>query len=143
MLAPVYLRLGRYDDAVNAYKQVLRLKGEDGELRADLGEAQVAAAGGIVTAEARATIDKALADNPDLPMARFYLGLAAEQEGDKTKAIGIYQSLIDATSDHPHWQDVVKGRIAALNGETPRSRRALEAPPRRRTRTDRQAASRR
>ncbi len=119
VLAPVYLRLGRYDDAVNAYKQVLRLKGEDGELRADLGEAQVAAAGGIVTSEARATIDKALADNPDLPMARFYLGLAAEQEGDKTKAIAIYQSLIDATSDHPHWQDVVKGRIAALNGETP------------------------
>ncbi len=118
-LAPVYLRLGRYDDAVAAYRQLLRLKGEDGETRANLAEAQVAAAGGTVTAEARAMIDKALADNPNLPMARFYLGLAAEQEGDKAKAIQIYQPLVEATSDHPHWQDIVKGRLAALKGEAP------------------------
>ena len=116
-LAPVYMRLGRYTDAVNAWKQVLRLKGEDAEARAALGEAQVAAAGGLVTAEARASIDHALADSPGLPMARFYLGLAAEQEGDKPKAIGIYQSVLDQVADHPYWQEVVRGKLAALKGE--------------------------
>ena len=116
-LAPVYMRLGRYTDAVNAWKQVLRLKGEDAEARAALGEAEVAAAGGLVTAEARASIDHALADSPGLPMARFYLGLAAEQEGDKPKAIGIYQSVLDQVADHPYWQEVVRGKLAALKGE--------------------------
>ena len=116
-LAPVYMRLGRYGDAVNAWKQVLRIKGEDAEARAALGEAQVAAAGGLVTAEARASIDKALVEAPGLPMARFYLGLAAEQEGDKQKAIGIYQSVLDQVADHPYWQEVVQGKLAALKGE--------------------------
>ena len=116
-LAPVYVRLGRYNDAVNAWKQVLRLKGEDAEARAALGEAQVAAADGVVTAEARASIDQALANSPDLPMARFYLGLAAEQDGDKTKAIAIYRSVLDQVGDRPYWQEVVRGKLSALAGE--------------------------
>ena len=82
VLAPVYMRLGRFDDAVSAYRQVLRLKGESGELRALYGEALVASAGGVVNSDARAAFDKALADTPGLPMARFYLALAAEQDGD-------------------------------------------------------------
>ena len=56
-------------------------------MRADYGEALVGAAGGIVTADARAAFDKALAEQPGLPSARFYLGLAAEQDGDLQKAI--------------------------------------------------------
>jgi cytochrome c-type biogenesis protein CcmH len=120
-LAPVYLRLGRYDDAVAAYRQVLRLRGEDGTLRADLGEAEMAAAGGIVTAEARADFDRALADSPGLPMARFYLALAAEQGGDTAKAIEAYQSLLGELGDHPQWLEIDKTRLAALKGEAPPS----------------------
>jgi cytochrome c-type biogenesis protein CcmH len=126
-LAPVYLRLGRYDDAVNAYRQALRLRGEDGMMRADLGEAEMAAAGGIVTAEARADFDRALADSPGLPMARFYLALAAEQGGDTAKAIEAYQSLLGELGDHPQWLEVDKARLAALKGETPPSPTAAAA----------------
>jgi cytochrome c-type biogenesis protein CcmH len=120
-LAPVYLRLGRYDDAVAAYRQALRLRGEDGTLRADLGEAEMAAAGGIVTADARADFDRALADSPGLPMARFYLALAAEQGGDTAKAIEAYQSLLGELGDHPQWLEIDKARLAALKGEAPPS----------------------
>jgi cytochrome c-type biogenesis protein CcmH len=116
-LAPVYLRLGRYNDAVAAYRQVLRLRGEDGTLRADLGEAEMAAAGGIVTAEARVDFDRALSDSPGLPMARFYLALAAEQGGDTAKAIDAYQSLLGDLGDHPQWLEIDKARLAALKGE--------------------------
>jgi len=126
-LAPVYLRLGRYDDAVNAYRQALRLRGEDGMMRADLGEAEMAAADGIVTAEARADFDRALADSPGLPMARFYLALAAEQGGDTAKAIEAYQSLLGELGDHPQWLEVDKARLAALEGETPPSPTAAAA----------------
>ena len=59
-LAPVYLRLGRYADSALAYHKLIELTGETAELRANLGEAETAAAEGKVTAEARADFDARL-----------------------------------------------------------------------------------
>jgi cytochrome c-type biogenesis protein CcmH len=117
LIAPVYMRLGRFDDAVEAYTQSLRLNGEDAAARADYGEALVGAAGGIVTADARAAFDKALAERPGLPSARFYLGLAAEQDGDLQKAIAVYRALlVDAPPQAP-WTPALQARLAALTGD--------------------------
>jgi cytochrome c-type biogenesis protein CcmH len=115
-IAPVYMRLGRFDDAVNAFGESLRLNGESAARRADYGEALVGAAGGVVTADARAAFDKALAAEPGLPAARFYLGLAAEQDGDKAKATAIYRALLgEAPTDAP-WTRALAARLAALEG---------------------------
>ncbi len=116
VIAPVYMRLGRFDDAVNAFREALRLKGESAAMRADYGEALVGAAGGVVTADARAAFDKALAEQPGLPAARFYLGLAAEQDGDKPKAIEIYQGLLGAAPAGAPWAPALEARLAALKG---------------------------
>jgi cytochrome c-type biogenesis protein CcmH len=124
VLAPVYMHMERYDDAAAAFGQLLRLKGENGELRADYGEALVAAAGGIVTADARGAFEKALADTPGLPKPRFYLALAAEQEGETQKAIELYQSLINDAKGEAPWKPVVAAKLAALKGEP-----APNAPP--------------
>jgi cytochrome c-type biogenesis protein CcmH len=118
-LALVYMRTGRYDDAARAFGQLLRLKGEDGELRADYGEALAAAASGVVTAEARAAFEKALADTPGLPKARFYLALAVEQDGETKKAIEQYQSLLDDAKPGAPYLRAVKSRLAKLKGEPP------------------------
>ena len=116
VIAPVYMRLGRFDDAVNAFRETLRLNGESATLRAAYGEALVGAASGVVTAEARAAFDKALAEQPDLPAARFYLGLAAEQDGDKPKAIAMYQALLEETPADAPWTGALGARLAALKG---------------------------
>lgn len=119
VIGPVYMRIGRFEDAVNAFRQALRLNGESATLRADYGEAMVGAAGGVVTADARAAFDKALADQPGLPAARFYLALAAEQDGDKAKAIAMYQALLgDAPKDAP-WIQALSARLSALQGGAP------------------------
>jgi cytochrome c-type biogenesis protein CcmH len=117
LLAPVNMRMGRYDDAANAFRQLLRLEGENGSRRADYGEALVAAAGGVVTSDARAAFDKALTDTPGLPKARFYLALAVEQDGDTKKAIERYQSLLDDSKGDAPWANVAKSRLARLKGE--------------------------
>ena len=117
LVAPVYMRLGRFDDAVEAYRQSLRLNGEDAARRADYGEALVGAAGGIVTADARAAFDKALAEKPGLPSARFYLGLAAEQDGDLQKAISIYRALLGDAPPRAAWTPALQARLAALTGD--------------------------
>ena len=51
-------------------------------------------AGGVVTDEARQAFDRALAEQPGQPQARYYLALAAEQDGKKADAIRDYQSLL-------------------------------------------------
>ena len=122
VLAPVYMRLERYEDAAHAYSEALRLLGEDPTRRAAYGEALVAAAGGVVTDKARDAFAKAAAEQPGLPQARFYLALAAEQDGKTAEAIKSYESLAaDAPADAP-WVGAVKERLASLKGEaSPRS----------------------
>jgi cytochrome c-type biogenesis protein CcmH len=116
VVAPVYMRLGRFEEAARAYGEALRLLGEDAPTRADYGEALTAAAGGIVTAQARAAFEQALTDRSDLPKARYYIGLAAEQEGDKPKATTIYQKLLaDRPGDAP-WLAIVRQHLAGLDG---------------------------
>ncbi|MGD1038226.1 MAG: c-type cytochrome biogenesis protein CcmI [Roseiarcus sp.] len=117
VIAPVYMRLGRFDDAAAAFGEILRLDGESASQRAAYGEALVGAAGGIVTAQARAAFDRALAAEPGLPAARFYLGLAAEQDGDKPKAIAIYQGLLSETPAGAPWAGALEARLAALKGD--------------------------
>jgi cytochrome c-type biogenesis protein CcmH len=115
VIAPVYMRLGRFDEAARAYGEALRLLGEDAPTRAEYGEALTAAAGGIVTAQARVAFEQALTERGDLPKARYYIGLAAEQEGDKAKAVALYQKLLaDGSNDAP-WLAVVRQRLAGLN----------------------------
>jgi cytochrome c-type biogenesis protein CcmH len=117
VIAPVYMRLERYSDAAHAYSEALRLLGEDPLRRAAYGEAVVAAAGGVVTDEARQAFDRALTEQPGQPQARFYRALAEEQDGKKADAARDYQSLLaDSPPDAP-WRSVVNARLAALNGE--------------------------
>jgi cytochrome c-type biogenesis protein CcmH len=116
VIAPVYMRLERYAEAAHAYTEALRILGEDPLRRAAYGEALVAAAGGVVTDEARQAFDRALTDHPGQPQARYYLALAAEQEGKKADAIRDYQSLLaDSAPDAP-WRTMVNAHLAALNG---------------------------
>lgn len=115
-VAPIYMRLGRYDDAVRANRNVLRLLGPTAEREAALGEALVNAANGMVTAEARAAFDRALAlDSRDIA-ARFFVGLAAEQDGRQAEAAQIWRGLIaEAPADAP-WLGLVQSALARVEG---------------------------
>jgi cytochrome c-type biogenesis protein CcmH len=119
VVAPVYMRLERYDDAAHAYAEALRLLGEDGPRRAAYGEALVAAAGGVVTDKAREAFERALADEPGLPQARFYVALGAEQDGKKDAAIRDYEALIADSPPGAHWLTIVEARLATLKGDAP------------------------
>ena len=116
VLAPVLERLGRYDDAVRAYRNALTYSGDSAERRADLGEALSAAAGGVVTTEAKGEFEKARALNADEPKANFFLGLAAEQDGRKDEAASIWRAqLAKAPADAP-WRPLVQASLARVGG---------------------------
>lgn len=123
VIAPVYIRLNRIDDAIRADRNVLRLLGESARRRADLAEALVLQANGVVTAEARAEFQQAARlDNAD-PRAQFYLGLAAEQDGRTSEASRIWRALIERAPPDAAWLDTVREALARVDGNAPPSPR--------------------
>ena len=128
VLAPVYMRLGRFADAASAYHQAIRLGDDAPLLRAEFGEALVAMADGVVTADARAEFDRAR----DLPMAKFYLALAAEQDGKTEAAKAAYSALAPAAKGDAPWMRGLRARLAALGGDAaqadfaPQQRKMIE-----------------
>jgi cytochrome c-type biogenesis protein CcmH len=114
VIAPIYLRTGRYDDAVRAYSAIVRGNAATPDMLADLGEARVLAAGGVIGTEARLVFDEALKLDPALPKARFFIALASEQDGDTPKALKMLSALLaEATPDAP-WRSAVVERLKAL-----------------------------
>jgi cytochrome c-type biogenesis protein CcmH len=116
LIAPVYMRLGRFGDAVEARRKALTLNGVSAVREADLGEALAAAANGVVTAEAKQAFEQALAEDAHEAKARFYLGLAAEQDGNTEQAASRWRALLaDAPADAP-WAAFVREALARVSG---------------------------
>ena len=116
VIAPVYMQLGRFDDAVEARKKSLALNGDTATREADLGEALAAAANGVVTADAKAAFERAVARDPHEAKARYFLGLAAAQDGAGDQAAAIWRSLLaDAPAGAP-WVKFVREALAGVTG---------------------------
>ncbi len=115
MIAPIYMRVGRFDDAVEARRNALRLLEVTAEREADLGEALVAAANGIVTAQAKEAFDRAFRLDEANVGARFYVGLAAEQDGRKEEAARIWRKLLADAPDRAVWRAFVQESLARVD----------------------------
>ena len=116
VLAPVYLRLGRYEDAVEATRKSIVLNGDTATREADLGEALAGTANGVVTAEAKAAFDRAVARDPHEPKARYYLGLAAQQDGRNDEAAAIWRVLLADAPAGAQWVEFVREALAQATG---------------------------
>src|SRR5262245_25548552 len=114
VIAPVYLRLGRFDEAVKARRNALKLNGVTAERESALGEALVFAANGVVTAEAKAAFERAIALDANGVQARYFLGLAAEQDGDRTQAAATWRALIAAAPPDAPWLDLLRSALARV-----------------------------
>src|SRR3979490_441981 len=119
------MRLGRFDDAVKARRNALRLLGASAEREADLGEALVSLANGVVTADAKARCDHALKLDLKDVTARFYSGLAAEQDNRPEDAARIWRELAADAPEGAGWLASVQRGFARL--EAPRAGRAAAA----------------
>ena len=121
VLAPVYLRVGRFSDAVNSRRKLITLSGENAERQSDLGEALVAAANGIVTADAKSAFERALVLEPGELKAKFYIGIAAEQDGDRGKALAIWSQMIDKAPAGAPWLPLVRDALTRVGAAPPKA----------------------
>src|ERR1700674_3359477 len=125
LLAPVYLRLGRFDDAVRARRNALEIFGPDAAHLGDLGEAIIVASNGAVTPEAKGLFERANAADPEDVMAQYYLGLSAKQEGRRDEAVKRWTALISSAREGAEWLPMVKAALARVDEKGP----SFAAPP--------------
>ncbi|RWP17440.1 c-type cytochrome biogenesis protein CcmI [Mesorhizobium sp.] len=116
VLAPIYLRMQRFSDAVTAYRNAIRLDGDSAARQAGLGEAIASEAGGIVSADAQAAFEAALKLDPATPKASFYLAMGMAQEGRIEEATAGWQKMLAALPQDSPW----RGAVAQALAETAR-----------------------
>jgi len=132
VLAPVYMRLGRFDEAVTAWRNTIRLNGSNASREADYGEALVNAANGVVTDEAKAAFERALALDGQDVMARFYMGMAADQDGRRAEADAIWKDILAKAPPGAAYVEMIRNTMArtapaaAARGTAPEPSAAAE-----------------
>ncbi|HJZ42159.1 MAG TPA: tetratricopeptide repeat protein, partial [Hyphomicrobiaceae bacterium] len=115
VIAPVYLRLGRFRDAADAFDRAARLKGETVKRLAGFAEATVLGADGVVTEDARLAYEKILKLEPGRAEARFWLALAKEQDGKLADAVTEYKALLSESPAAAPWRTALEQRIAEVS----------------------------
>ncbi|GJD95737.1 c-type cytochrome biogenesis protein CcmI [Methylobacterium iners] len=129
VLAPVYVRMGRFEEAAHAFEAATRLLGETPERLADWGEALVAAANGAIAADARKVFERAVALDPGAPKPRFYLARAAELDGNIPDAVARLSAMAEAGPPDAPWLPLVRENLARLKGEAAPAQPAAPASP--------------
>lgn len=112
VLGPVYMRQQRFADAATAWRNAIRIAGSNAQRESALGEAIAAASGGVVTADARAAFERALAQDPNEPKARFLLASGLAQEGKLAEAADAWQKMKLALAADSPWHEPVDRAIA-------------------------------
>ena len=119
-LARAYMTAGDAADAAKAYGRavtVARLThNESAELDSAYGEANVET-NGAVSDEAEAAFSAALALNPKDPAARFFLGQARAERGDRQGALALWQGLLAETPANVPLHQTLVDRIALLTAQ--------------------------
>lgn len=135
VLAPVYMRVGRFDDAANAWRQAIALLGDTSIREAGLGEALVGASDGIVTDAAKGAFDKALALDKESVPARYYKALGAMQDGRRDDARRMWSDMLASAPPDAPWAPTIKRALAELDrkpgeegGPAPKARPSAPGP---------------
>jgi len=71
----------------------------------------------VVTAEAKQAFQNALARDPHEPKARYFIGLADEQDGDTAGAASTWRAMLDEAPVDAPWIPFVRQALARVTGE--------------------------
>jgi len=116
VLAPIYYRTGRIEEAAVAFRNALRIRGATPVRLGGYAESLIALSGGLVTNEASDALQKLLAIEPGDPRAQFYLALALKQEGKMPEALAAFEEIVKTSPAGAPWLPLVNEHIAGLKG---------------------------
>jgi cytochrome c-type biogenesis protein CcmH len=114
VIAPIYARMGRYDEAVRAFSRAIDINKSSALRESGLGEALAGAAGGKVTAEAKSAFKRAVALDPNEPKARLFIAMGLAQEGRTAEAKAALEAQLSSSPAGAPWRPVVERALASL-----------------------------
>ncbi|WP_108659667.1 c-type cytochrome biogenesis protein CcmI [Acuticoccus kandeliae] len=115
-VAPVYLRMGRFDDAAEAYANAGRTLGESAAFLTGEGQALTLANDGAITDTARARFARASEIEPAAPAPQIFLAIDARQRGDIADAANRWRTLLETSNGSEPWLPIARAEIAQLPG---------------------------
>jgi cytochrome c-type biogenesis protein CcmH len=125
VLAPAYKREKRWNDAAEAYANILRLAPPSSETITDFGEMLVFANEGMVTDEAERAFAEALKLEATNQRAKFYYDMALKQEG-KAPALSDEQIAAGQTMSTQDQTAMIAGMMDGLEQKLGKDSRDLE-----------------
>lgn len=111
-IAPVYLRLGRYDKAASAYEQAIAIRGESLARVSGLARAYIFHQDGVVNADALKALEAAVRLDPGNLDNRFWMAVGREQAGDVVAAIEEYKRILPQGPPTAPWRKLAEQRLA-------------------------------
>ena len=112
VLAPVYLRMGDFTQAADAFQKAARLLGESDRRLAGYARSLVMLQNGIVNEPARQAYERLLSLDPQSVEPKVWLAIAREQDGDLKGAQEQYRALLPAAEDP--WKELLQSRLNAV-----------------------------
>src|SRR5262249_19640838 len=67
--------------------------------------------------EAKSAFERAVSLDAEYVQARYFLGLAAEQDGNRVQAATIWRAMVDGAPPDAPWLDFVRRALARVSGE--------------------------
>lgn len=117
MLARTQMAVQRFDEAVTAYEQVMKLEdGRNAQTLVDLALALLSRDGSGIEGRKAALIESALALDPNNPAALFYSGVAAANRDDTDLAAKRWEVLL-GLNPPPEIRGLLEQRVAEWRGE--------------------------
>jgi cytochrome c-type biogenesis protein CcmH len=117
LLSRTYRQLGRFPEALDAFRRLMTLVPNDAMTFAEFGELNTAAAGGTINAEAHDAFVASLRQDRNEPRAQFYLGLEQAQTGNAQNAIAIWRALTAGAPADAPWLATVREQMAQIAQE--------------------------
>lgn len=114
MLGWSYSSTEHFVEAAAAYARAIELNPTVASYQSARAEALIKAASGVVTSDAKKSLDEALRLDPKDSRARFFNGLAKEQAGDKAAALKDWTELLSALDLTEPWAAELKQRTSDL-----------------------------
>ncbi|MGV8855316.1 MAG: c-type cytochrome biogenesis protein CcmI [Devosia sp.] len=121
VIAPAYMQLQRYADAVAAYRRILALSTATPDLQTKLAEALMFEAQGTASPEAMDLLRSAAASDPRHVLSRLYIAAELTRQGDYPAAITAWKAALAlSTGDEPWLASAQQGlAVAQNNGVAP------------------------
>jgi len=103
VLAPIYMRASRFEDAATAFRHILALSPVTADAEVDLAEALMMLKDGDTAGEPLVLLQSAAARDPGHVRSRFYLAGAAIQNEQYDQAVGMWRDVLRMSEGDEPW----------------------------------------